>query len=158
MKPDFNPWPDEETTVYRYTGSHLRFPNRDVATGGELVALPDRVADHIGDSLELPVDEDAVESIDESEGTGSESDETDADDSAEGAVEEDGADESDVEGGEALVVPDGFDHDLPEDFPDELPDDYQALRALAPANGVDGNQSKADLIDELERVRDQEGE
>ena len=83
----------------------------------------------------------------------------DADDvDADAASPEDAADGDDdvedVQEDAALAVPEDFEYDVPEGFPATLPDDYQALRALATANGVDGNQSKKGLRADLEAVRD----
>lgn len=67
--PDYDPYPDAETAVYRYTGTSLRLPNgeagRRVVTAGETVALPDHVADALADSLEAVDDEDEDENEDE---------------------------------------------------------------------------------------------
>lgn len=137
-----------------------------VYTEGDVVELTDAAYAGFDDKFRpLDVDDQDSTESDDAEGEGSESDpdgepeeaaET-TDDDVEEAVEEADAETDVVESDGALAVPDDYTYDLPEDFPDELPDDFQALRALAPANGVDGNQSKADLIDDLETVRDQNG-
>lgn len=75
--PDFDPYPDAETAVYRYTGTSLRLPDgeegRRVVTADDTVALPDHVADALADTLEAvgeaDPDEDE-EAVDEAEARG----------------------------------------------------------------------------------------
>lgn len=50
--PDYDPYPNAETTVYRYTGTGLHLPSGATVTAGETVALPDRAATPFVDTLE----------------------------------------------------------------------------------------------------------
>ena len=139
---------------------------------GDVVELRDEVYEAFDDKFrplsggatEETSADDAAEVVVEdadAEGADSESETGDAEDSEDGEESDDADDqdtEDDVEDAGPLDVPEDFEHDLPEDFPATLPDDYQALRQLAPANGIDGNQSKADLVSALEDARDNGGD
>jgi len=111
------------------------------------------------DATEVVVEDADAESADGESETGDAEDSENAEESAD-ADDQDGDDSADASAEDAgpLDVPEDFEHDLPEDFPETLPDDYQALRQLAPANGIDGNQSKADLVSALEDARDNGGD
>lgn len=65
--PDFDPYPDAETAVYRYTGTSLRLPDgedgRRIVTDGDTVALPDHVAEALTDALEELAADGLAESV-----------------------------------------------------------------------------------------------
>lgn len=51
---DHDPYPDEDTDEYEYTGTGLDLPDGTTVEPGETVALPDRIAGHISDTLADP--------------------------------------------------------------------------------------------------------
>lgn len=166
--------PPEEAGEYRLVrGRHRKVVDGEpvVYEAGDVVALNEAEVEAFGDKFEHIEDDADEDDGDESDaadeegdadesGDGDLNDQADVDESAEREAEdsedESEGDEEEAEesaGGE-ISVPEDFEYELPEDFPNSFPDAYPALQRLATANGIEGQQSKADLLDALEARRE----
>lgn len=154
---------DDETSVYRFTGSYMKLPgSRETIERGDEVALPDRAADPIDDLLD-PIDgdggsEDGLDETEDDSGdeSGAEAAESDTSDTetqaSESSSDAEAADGGDSESG--LVDVESY--DTPDAFPAEVPDaeswEWDALQEVSKANDVNAAQSKEEQVDDLRAI------
>lgn len=150
----YTPYPETETTAYRFTGTYLRLPTdeRIELEDGDEVELPDRVAGPIDDLLE-PVDG-TDENRDQPAADDGSSGEDTGDQAGEEPETEGDQEDGDVDHGGGLTDVESV--ETPDDFPETVPDaeawEWQALREVSGANDVNASQSKEEQVEDLRAI------